>query len=96
MGTSQWLLEESGNTASSGGEYQPAGSLAPGMSRHRNFRKVRALGASIGNRDSSTMAYWPGNSPKPSASWPPLTEPSLLRSRPDGRPVFDSVKKEYG
>ena len=68
------------------GEYQSkgsgvsglSGSSAPGMSRHRNLRKVRTCSRSIGNRDSSAMAYWPGNSPKPSASAPPPILPVVV------------------
>jgi hypothetical protein len=55
------------------------GQLRGGMSRHRNFRNVRA-GAS-GNVENSAMPYWPGNSPKPSASPPPADPAVVVESR---------------
>ena len=44
------------------------GSSAFGMSRHRNFWKVRTWSRSIGNFDSTSMPYCPGWRPKPKAS----------------------------
>ena len=51
---------------------------------------------SIGNRESTSIPYWPGNSPKPSASLPPPTVPLLFRSNPLGTPVLDGAMNAYG
>ena len=77
-GTSQKFLEERRNTSSSSGEYQSAGSgvagssgrRAPGMSFHRKVWKVRTSSYRIGYLESTAIPYWPGNTPKPSASSP--------------------------
>ena len=44
------------------------------------------------------MPNWPGKAPKPKASSPPagVALPLLLRSKPDGMPVFDGAMKRYG
>ena len=70
------------------------GSSAPGMSFHRKCWNVRAPSASIGNFENTAMPNWPGNAPKPSASSPPPIVPLLLRSNPEGMPVFDGAVKK--
>jgi len=61
------------------------------MSFHRKVWKVRTSSVAIGCFESTTIAYWPGNTPKPNASSPPPTVPSLLRSKPLGMPVFEGA-----
>ena len=104
IGTSQCDFDDNRNTASSSGEYQSAGSgvagssgnRAPGTDAHNRFWNVLTWSSTIGNRDSTTIPYWPGKSPNPKASFAPPTVPSLSRSNPDGTPVFDGAMKKYG
>jgi hypothetical protein len=92
-------LDESRKTASSAALYQSAGAavagssgrIAPGMSFHRNFWKVRTWPVRIGYIEYTAIPNCPGKRPNPKASSPPATTPLLLRSKPDGIPVFDSA-----
>ena len=66
------------------------------MSAQRKCWKVRTRSVAIGYRENTAIPYWPSNSPNPNASSPPPTVPSLLRSWPDGTPVFDGATYTYG
>src|SRR5919106_6512768 len=104
MGTSQWLFDDRRKTSSSSGEYQSAGPgfdgssgrSAPGMSFHRNIWNVRILAVSIGKREYTAIPNCPGKKPNPNASSGPPMKLSLLKSKPDGMPVFEGATNRWG
>ena len=104
IGTSQWDFEDNRNTVNSSGEYQSAGSAdggssgnrAPGTDAHSRFWNVLTSCSTIGNRDSTTIPNWPGKSPNPKASSAPIDGAVVVRSNPDGTPVFNGAVKVYG
>jgi hypothetical protein len=61
------------------------------MSFQRKVWKVRTALISIGYIEYTAIPNWPGKNPKPSASSGPPMTPLLLRSKPDGMPVFDGA-----
>jgi hypothetical protein len=104
IGTSQCDFDDRRTPASSSAENQSAssgvagssGSSAPGMSAQRNVWKVRTSSRTIGCIEYTAIPNWPGKAPKPNASSGPPIAPSLLRSMPDGMPVFEGATKRYG
>ena len=66
------------------------------MSFQRKFWNVRTFVVSIGYLERTANPNCPGKKPNPSASSGPPITPLLLRSNPDGIPVFDGAMNVLG
>jgi hypothetical protein len=61
------------------------------MSFQRKSWNVRMSWYEIGCFEYTAIPNWPGKNPKPNASSGPPMTPLLLRSCPDGIPVFEGA-----